>query len=138
MRSLSYLLTDFDNIRQVFVAPPQLQVPADVLAILDEKGVKYEVSDDLRAAVKVSDAVYMTRIQDEWDQSKGESARIDTHLFKFGVEELALLPSLGEKRAKAIVEYREEHSKFENVEDIKNVKGIGESIFEEIKDKICV
>ena len=95
VRSLSYLLTDFDDIRQVFVAPPQLQVPADVLAILDEKGVKYEVSDDLRAAVKVSDAVYMTRIQDEWDQSKGESARIDTHLFKFGAEELALLPKDG-------------------------------------------
>ncbi len=95
VRSLSYLLTDFDDIRQVFVAPPQLQVPADVLAILDEKGVKYEVSDDLRAAVKVSDAVYMTRIQDEWDQSKGESAKIDTSHFKFGAEELKLLPRDG-------------------------------------------
>ena len=95
VRSLSYLLTNFENIRQVFVAPQQLQVPADVLEILDAKGVKYEVSSDLRAAVKVSDAVYMTRIQDEWDQSKGESARIDTHLFKFGAEELKLLPKDG-------------------------------------------
>ena len=95
VRSLSYLLTNFENIRQVFVAPQQLQVPADVLEILDAKGVSYEVAEDLRAAVKVSDAVYMTRIQDEWDQSKGESARIDTHLFKFGAEELKLLPPDG-------------------------------------------
>ena len=58
---------------------------------LKAKGVRYEIADDLRAATKVSDAVYMTRIQDEWDNSKGESAKIDTSRFKFGAEELALL-----------------------------------------------
>ena len=40
---------------------------------------------------KSADAVYMTRIQDEWDSSKGASARIDTSRFKFGAEELKLL-----------------------------------------------
>ena len=95
VRSLSYLLTNFKNVRQVFVAPPQLQVPEDVLAILKEKGVSYAVSDNLREATSLSDAVYMTRIQDEWDQSKGESAKIDTSRFKFGAEELKLLPKDG-------------------------------------------
>ena len=91
VRSLSYLLTNFRNVKQIFVAPPDLQVPADVVMILAKKGVDFEVTDDLKAAVKVSDAVYMTRIQDEWDSSKGESAKIDTSRFKFGAEELALL-----------------------------------------------
>ncbi len=91
VRSLSYLLTDFTDVKQVFVAPKELQVPQDVIGILEAKGVRYEISDDLRAATKASDAVYMTRIQDEWDASKGESARIDTSRFKFGAEELALL-----------------------------------------------
>ena len=91
VRSLSYLLTEFRDVRQVFVAPPELQVPADVTAILDTKGVRYEVSDDLRASVPQADAVYMTRIQDEWDSSKGASAKIDTSRFKFREEELALL-----------------------------------------------
>ena len=95
VRSLSYLLTNFEHIRQVFVAPKELQVPEDVLAILDEKGVDYALSDNLREAVSLSDAVYMTRIQDEWDQSKGESARIDTSHFKFGAEELKILPKDG-------------------------------------------
>ena len=95
VRSLSYLLTNFENIRQVFVAPKELQVPDDVLAILKEKGVSYALSGNLREAVSLSDAVYMTRIQDEWDQSKGESARIDTSHFKFGAEELKLLPKDG-------------------------------------------
>ena len=91
VRSLSYLLTNFEGIRQVFVAPPQLQVPEDVIGVLKEKGVEYSVSEDLRSAVVESDAVYMTRIQDEWDTAKGESAKIDTSRFKFGAEELSLL-----------------------------------------------
>ena len=91
VRSLSYLLTDFRDVRQIFVAPPELHVPDDVVATLRAKGVKYSVCDDLRAAVREADAVYMTRIQDEWDSSKGASAKIDTSRFKFGADELALL-----------------------------------------------
>ena len=95
VRSLSYLLTNFDDVKQVFIAPKELQVPDDVIAILKEKGVRYEIAEDLKAGVKVADAVYMTRIQDEWDRAKGESAKIDTSRFKFGAEELKLLKKDG-------------------------------------------
>ena len=91
VRSLSYLLTNFKDVKQVFVAPQELQVPEDVTAILRAKGVTFEIHDDLKAATKASDAVYMTRIQDEWDKAKGESAKIDNSRFKFGAEHLALL-----------------------------------------------
>ena len=91
VRSLSYLLTNFRGVRQVFVAPPELHVPEDVVETLKGKGVDYALVGDLREAVKEADAVYMTRIQDEWDSSKGASARIDTSRFKFGAEELSLL-----------------------------------------------
>ena len=95
VRSLSYLLTEFTGVRQIFVAPKELQISGDVTAMLDAKGVKYEISSDLKAATAEADAVYMTRIQDEWDSAKGESAKIDTSSFKFGAEELALLKSDG-------------------------------------------
>ena len=72
-----------------------MRVPDDVVDVLREKGVQFEITEDLKAAVRESDAVYMTRIQDEWDSSKGESAKIDTSRFKFGAEELALLKSDG-------------------------------------------
>ena len=91
VRSLSYLLTNFKNVKQIFVAPQELQVPADVVMILAKKGIDFEVCDSLKDAVKVADAVYMTRIQDEWDSAKGASAKIDTSHFKFGAEELKLL-----------------------------------------------
>jgi aspartate carbamoyltransferase catalytic subunit len=95
VRSLSYLLTLFKDVKQIFVAPKELQVPDDVIEILRSKGVQYEISDDLKSATRISDAIYMTRIQDEWDNSKGESAKIDTSRFKFGAEELALLGAGG-------------------------------------------
>jgi len=95
VRSLSYLLTNFKDVKQVFVAPPELHVPEDVVAVLAAKGVRHEVRESLRDAVPDADAVYMTRIQDEWDSSKGASAKIDTSRFRFGAEELALLKPTG-------------------------------------------
>ena len=91
VRSLSYLLTNFNGVRQVFVAPPELHVPEDVIETLKGKGVDYALCSDLREAVREADAVYMTRIQDEWDSSKGASSKIDTSRFKFGAAELAIL-----------------------------------------------
>jgi aspartate carbamoyltransferase catalytic subunit len=93
VRSLSQLLVNYPNIRQVFVAPPQLQVGDDVKAFLTSRQAVFTITDDFRKELPDADAVYMTRIQDEWDQAKGESAQIDTRKFKFGKDELALLKS---------------------------------------------
>lgn len=91
VRSLSDLLTNFKGVKQIFVAPKELQILDDVLESLKSKGVEYSVSDNLRDVVPYADAVYMTRIQDEWDVSAGASSKIDTSKFKFGSQELALL-----------------------------------------------
>ena len=50
-------------------------------------------------------------------------------------EELMTLPGIGESKAKNIIEYREKN-KFEKLEDIMNVSGIGESAYSKIKDFI--
>lgn len=52
--------------------------------------------------------------------------------------ELETLPGIGPSTALKIISYREENGKFLNIEDIKNVSGIGESKFENIKNLICV
>ena len=53
-------------------------------------------------------------------------------------ENLMTLTGIGESKANAIIEYREKNGNFESIEDIKNVPGIGDSLFEKIKDSITV
>ena len=53
-------------------------------------------------------------------------------------EELMKLPGIGEKKAAAIVAYRESHGAFSAIEEIKNVPGVGDGIFERIKGYITV
>ncbi|MNW20149.1 ComE operon protein 1 [compost metagenome] len=47
------------------------------------------------------------------------------------------LTGIGESTAKKIIEYRKKN-KFNSIEDIMNVNGIGESKFNSIKSSICV
>ena len=52
-------------------------------------------------------------------------------------EELMTLTGIGESKAEAIISYREKTA-FTKIEDIKNVSGIGDSIYEDIKNNITV
>lgn len=48
------------------------------------------------------------------------------------------LKGIGNVMAKRIVEYRDKNGGFSSIEEIKNVKGIGEKLFDKIKDYITV
>ena len=54
------------------------------------------------------------------------------------IEELDNLPGVGEATANKILNYREENGMFKSIEEIKNVNGIGEKKYVDIKDKICI
>lgn len=54
------------------------------------------------------------------------------------IDELQTLSGIGESKAKAIIEYRENVGKFGVIEDLMKVTGIGEALYEKIKDNITV
>lgn len=54
------------------------------------------------------------------------------------IEELTALTGIGDVKAEAIIKYRNEVGKFKTKEELLNVDGIGESLFEKIKDDITV
>jgi len=53
-------------------------------------------------------------------------------------EELDALPGIGPSIAQRIIDYRTTNGPFRSIEEIKNVKGIGDITFEKLKDKITV
>jgi competence protein ComEA len=54
------------------------------------------------------------------------------------VEQLQTIPGIGPAMAKRVVEYRTKVGKFVKIEDILNVKGIGEKMFQKMKDRLTV
>lgn len=53
------------------------------------------------------------------------------------LDELMMITGVGKSKAEAIISYRETQS-FKSIDDLKNVSGIGEALFEKIKDQVSV
>lgn len=107
-------------------------------------------SKKINLAMKLEDQmkIYIPSIYDFEDETSSINDNLlisdkpSTEIEKINInkaskEELMTLPNIGEKRANAIIEYRE-NSPFEKIEDIKNVTGIGEKFYQSLKDLITV
>lgn len=57
---------------------------------------------------------------------------------KATLEELLTLTGIGESKAKSIIEYRNTNGDFKDINELKNISGIGDALFDKIKDKITV
>lgn len=68
------------------------------------------------------------------DNNTGDKININ----KASKEDLMKIKGLGESKADAIITYRESNGEFKTIEDIKNVSGIGEALFDKIKDFITI
>jgi comEA protein len=54
------------------------------------------------------------------------------------IQELSLLPGIGEKTAKGIIEFRENHGRIKSIDELLNVKGIGKAKLSKIRDRISI
>lgn len=77
-----------------------------------------------------------TKAETYEDKTAGSTKKISINTAS--LEELQTLEGIGEAKAKAIIGYRNINGKFKKIEEIKNVSGIGDNIFEKIKDQITV
>ena len=66
------------------------------------------------------------------------SASAPVNLNTASVSEIATLPGVGPKAAERIVEYRQKNGGFKKIEELMNVKGIGEKSFLKLKPLITV
>lgn len=109
------------------------------LAYILEDGIKIKIPSSLDVTEVQNENILNSdsgeNIVEEFeDSNKGSLLNIN----KATKQDLQNLPGIGVSLASKIIEYREENGKFANIEDIKNVNGIGESKYENIKEHICV
>lgn len=90
VRSLCYLLALYDQVKFCFVSPKEYTMQHDILAFLDSKKINYTITDNFKQAITEADAIYATRLQDEYD-NQGESKYIDFDRFNLTSEHLPLL-----------------------------------------------
>lgn len=95
--------------------------------------IKYIEKDCLCLEPEFNDGCFCS----EPETAKEESSRL-VSINSATIEQLMTLTGIGESKAKAIIKYREENGKFISIEDLKEISGIGEAIFDKIKEDITL
>ena len=72
------------------------------------------------------------------ETTKSNSKNSKININKAALNELETLPGVGASLAERIITYRKENGLFTSIEDLKNVSGIGEKKFENLKDYISI
>jgi comEA protein len=104
---------------------------------LDNKPLTKEQEERLQSLKKYADSLYAEKeSQPKTKQELPSGTKININLAY--ATDLQSLPGIGEVMAERIIEYREQKKGFKKIEDIMNVKGIGDKKYEKIKDYITV
>ena len=125
--NLAYLLEDGMKIK----IPTKEEVQAQKLNNLESSGISIE-------SVKSNNADLGKSAESKIPVSSKNNNNSKVNINTANQTELETLPGIGTATALKIINYRKENGKFKNVEDIKNVKGIGDSKFNNIKDLIII
>lgn len=77
-------------------------------------------------------------VEEEKEEEKNTEKNIKVNINTATQTQLETLPGIGPSTAMKVINYRKEKGKFRNIEDIKQVSGIGDSKYNKIKDLIVV
>ena len=118
-------------------------------AALDKVNLAYVLEDGQKIYIpnkneKISEIQYIITdsgenvLKDTGKESNVKGGIKKVNINSANQEELETLPGVGPALAVRIIEYRNSNGKFEKVEDVQNVEGIGDSKFTNIKEYICI
>lgn len=116
-----------------------------VIEVVEKAGgfTKDAVTAEINQAELVEDGTQLAiASQKDFKEKDGQQAE-QTETGKVNLntaakEQLMTLTGIGEAKAIAIIAYREEKGKFQKPEDLMNIPGIKEGVFDKIKSQICV
>lgn len=105
----------------------------------ENQNLSTNISNDVEEYVTKNSGIQIENINNTTrvdSSSQGSNKKININ--KATQSELETLPGIGASTAQKIITYRNEKGKFNKIEDIKNVKGIGDSKYNNIKELITI
>lgn len=90
VRSLCSLMKNYADVQLVFIAPEEFVMQDDVKSDLQEHGIPFKETGQLHDVLPELDALYVTRMQSEWDNNEEDRA-VDMQRFSIGSAELEML-----------------------------------------------
>ena len=107
--------------------------------INDKEEIEYITEDVAKNNIVNNDGIVTDEKENNKNKTNIESEKkVMVNINKATQAELENLPGIGPAIATRIIEYRNENGKFSSIDDIKNVKGIGDAKYDKIKDSIEV
>lgn len=114
-------------------------------AALDEVNLAYEIEDGQKICIpsifqEVNAYIYNDSgtnvIVNNENDVRGNSVKVDIN--KASSEDLQQIKGVGPALAEKIISYREQNGKFKNIEELKNVSGIGEKKYETLVEYVTI
>ncbi len=90
VRSLCFLMENYHDVRLVFIAPANLAMRNDIKKHLAQNKISFSETEILDDVLGSLDALYVTRIQSEWD-ADGESTKMSSGEYSIGPDEMQML-----------------------------------------------
>ena len=112
--------------------------PNQIIKYVDKKCICPEIKNDACINNSTKKESSTSSINKDITDSKDNKKDVIINLNTATLEELQTLSGIGESKAEAIIQYREEHGGFQSIEELKDVPGIGDSLYEKIKDSITI
>ena len=127
----------------------ELEEGARVIDAIKKAGGTTEKADlaqiNLAYILKDGQKIYIPNTEDNDKKIEYNTANIENNIKEEKInintadeDELQRLPGVGASTAAKIIKYREENGSFRRIEDIQNVKGIGETKYNDLKEQIEV
>ena len=110
-------------------------------ADLNSINMAVKVEDEMHYIIPKFGEIIDSNSQQNNDTISNNSANNKTSKININtatIEELDTLPGVGEATANKILNHRNESGNFKSIEEIKNVNGIGDKKYENIKELICI
>ena len=118
----------------------ELSVGSRVYEAIEKAGGFREdaAKNEVNQAAVLEDAykLYIPTVEEILNLQTQQDGKVD--LNRASKEELMTLPGVGESKAESIIQYRKEQGAFSSIEDIMQISGIKEGLYEKIKDLIKI